>query len=152
MTGDYPSAEDKFKKSLELDPQNVAAHYNLGNALLLMKKTDQAIQAFEKALELDENNHEWRCMVAGIYLEKKDWTGADKHINFILDKNPSNLEALFVKGEFQNPKMNNFLVQKHEMQEHYEEALSIAKKIKRVNANFEGIDAKIDELEAKQKK
>jgi eukaryotic-like serine/threonine-protein kinase len=42
-----------FRKVLEIDPKNAAAHIGLGNALHDLKQPEEAIKAFRKALEID---------------------------------------------------------------------------------------------------
>jgi superkiller protein 3 len=44
-----------YRKVIQLDPQNVYAYNDLGNALKDQKKLDEAIAAYRKAIELDPN-------------------------------------------------------------------------------------------------
>jgi Tfp pilus assembly protein PilF len=49
-----PFAE--FRRALEIDPRNSDAHNNLGLALLLQHKPDDAIAEFRRTLEIDPAN------------------------------------------------------------------------------------------------
>lgn len=51
--GEYASARMHLNASLDIDPQNPVTHYNYGNLLVDMKNTEQALEMYEKAVELD---------------------------------------------------------------------------------------------------
>ncbi len=48
---DYANAAAEYKKALEKNEKSTEAKYNLGNSLYLMKKSDEALQAYESAFE-----------------------------------------------------------------------------------------------------
>jgi tetratricopeptide (TPR) repeat protein len=50
--GHAAEAIDQYLRALEIEPNDLNAHYNLGNALLEAGRTDQAIVQFRKALEI----------------------------------------------------------------------------------------------------
>ncbi len=50
--GRAPEAVEQFQQSIQIDPNNAQAHYNLGNALLQIGQRDQAIEQFQTALRL----------------------------------------------------------------------------------------------------
>jgi cytochrome c-type biogenesis protein CcmH/NrfG len=52
----FDDAVKCYEAILEEDSQNSSAYYNLAVAFLAQKKTDEAKEAFQKALELDPNN------------------------------------------------------------------------------------------------
>lgn len=54
-TQDYKNAEKNLKKAIELDPNLPAAHYNLGRLYEIERRTDIALDAYQKAYELDQN-------------------------------------------------------------------------------------------------
>ncbi|USR91129.1 tetratricopeptide repeat protein [Phormidium yuhuli AB48] len=51
--GRYEDAERTWRRVLEIDPNNVAAYYNLGNALSDQGKLDEAIAAYNRAIQLN---------------------------------------------------------------------------------------------------
>lgn len=54
-SGKYADAEVAYRKSVERNPRNAQAVFNLGNALLAQKKDSAAIQQFEQAAKLETN-------------------------------------------------------------------------------------------------
>jgi tetratricopeptide (TPR) repeat protein len=54
-TQDYTEAEKNLKKAIELDPNMAAAYYNLGKLYDIQRRTDMALDAYQKAYELDQN-------------------------------------------------------------------------------------------------
>ncbi len=46
----YPSAIGSYEKVLQNSPENATAQYNLGNALYRNKQTDEAVAAYDKAV------------------------------------------------------------------------------------------------------
>jgi tetratricopeptide (TPR) repeat protein len=51
----FVGAEKNLKKSLEIDPNLAAAHYNLANMYKAMGNNDSASKEYQKAYELDQN-------------------------------------------------------------------------------------------------
>lgn len=54
-SGKYADAEVAYRKSVEKNPRNPQAVFNLGNALLAQKKDSAAVQQFEQAAKLETN-------------------------------------------------------------------------------------------------
>lgn len=54
-TGQYPESETSYRKSLDKNPRNTQAIYNLGNALLAQGKDSAAIVQYENAVKLETN-------------------------------------------------------------------------------------------------
>jgi len=54
-TEDYTEAEKNLKKAIELDSNLAAAYYNLGKLYEIRYRTDMALDAYQKAYELDQN-------------------------------------------------------------------------------------------------
>lgn len=53
--GSYADAEVAYRKSVEKNPRNAQAVFNLGNALLAQKKDSAAVEQFEQAAKLETN-------------------------------------------------------------------------------------------------
>ncbi|HYN83449.1 MAG TPA: tetratricopeptide repeat protein [Gemmatimonadaceae bacterium] len=54
-TKEYDKAEQSFRKSIEIAPDNAVGYNNLGSALNDQKKWDEAIIVLSRAVELDPN-------------------------------------------------------------------------------------------------
>jgi tetratricopeptide (TPR) repeat protein len=52
VKGDQNNAEKDFQQAINSDSQSVEAYYGLGLTLKLQGRTEPALQAFEKAIEL----------------------------------------------------------------------------------------------------
>ena len=52
---DLEAQIEEFRHQIEEDPENCVHHYNLGEALAELGQSEEAQEAFEKALLLDEN-------------------------------------------------------------------------------------------------
>ena len=52
----YSEANKKLKKAIELEPNNVSAHYLIGMILLEQKEYAEAIKKFKKTIELEPND------------------------------------------------------------------------------------------------
>lgn len=52
VQGEQARAEADFRQALHLDPNSVEAQYGLGLALKAQQSNQQAVQAFERAIEL----------------------------------------------------------------------------------------------------
>jgi tetratricopeptide (TPR) repeat protein len=85
MKQDYGGAIACFRTTIELDPKNAMAHYNLGNALRHKGQVDVAIASYQKALTLDPKYAPARTELANA-----------KRLVALQDKLPA-----FLKGEFQ---------------------------------------------------
>lgn len=73
--GNYDDAIKYFRLAAE-NPQYERRHIawmNLGNIALEQKKTKLALDAFEKAVKIEDNNPEIRLRMATIYYESEDW-------------------------------------------------------------------------------
>jgi Ca-activated chloride channel family protein len=55
---EYENAINNYKQATEKSPANSTAQYNLGNALYKNKKTDEAVQAYDNAVENAESKED----------------------------------------------------------------------------------------------
>ncbi|HBE74219.1 MAG TPA: hypothetical protein DDW31_09100 [candidate division Zixibacteria bacterium] len=71
MKGDYPRAQKAFQKSASLNPEDKYAWFNLGQSFFYEDKDlRSAIQAFEKALAVDDSYMEALDLLGLSYLHK----------------------------------------------------------------------------------
>ena len=64
---DWPTAVDDLNALIKLDPENATAHYRLGRALFMQKKTKEGYDSFVKASQLDKNLPDPNVSAALIY-------------------------------------------------------------------------------------
>ncbi len=67
VRGDYPAAEEGFRKLTELDPGQKDHWINLGDTYIQMQKFKEAITPFEKALEIDPDDARLWETVSDLY-------------------------------------------------------------------------------------
>ncbi len=65
--GDRALALQHFRRAVELDPDNAAARWQLGRALLEDGRTDEAVSALEAAHRLDPESSDYRRTLADAY-------------------------------------------------------------------------------------
>ncbi len=69
MLGDYELAEKSYRMAIEAAPGMADAHNNLGYCYLLQYRTPEAISAFEKAIELNDQVSRYRNNLALAYVK-----------------------------------------------------------------------------------
>lgn len=114
------SADVAVEKALDLNPGLASAHFARG--LILWTKTkgfphEQAIEAFEKSLELDPNADETHHQLSMVYAHVGLLDKAQKLVRTAIDINPNNTMARFRVG--------NYLA----WQGRFEEALTVLKTV-----------------------
>jgi len=68
--GDLASAEEHYRKVIQLDPQNTQAFFNLGVLLDKKGKVDEAMEAMRKVMKLDPQNAEAYNYVGYSYADR----------------------------------------------------------------------------------
>jgi tetratricopeptide (TPR) repeat protein len=70
----FEEATAKYKRAIELDPHDLKAYNNCGNALFKLSKFEEATAKYERVIELSPNNadayYNW-----GVVLEKQNKRG-----------------------------------------------------------------------------
>lgn len=95
---DYPKAFDMYRRVLELDPLNAAAHNNLG---VLYKETgnvQEAIRIFRSAILIDANYDKAHNNLGTALMSAGQNSEAAREFNRALDLNPNNAEAMVNLG------------------------------------------------------
>lgn len=92
-------AIEEYKKTIELDSDNLDDYKALGNLLIVENRTDEAIEIYEKIIEMDPNNAE----VQNTYAQLLGTTGdedavLEAKIN-ASNADPQNTNLLFQIGE-----------------------------------------------------
>ena len=69
----YGKAAAEFEAVVETDAKNQAAHLHLGRSYQALNKTEEAVGAYKKAIELKPDDAEANYELGKIYLDKKDY-------------------------------------------------------------------------------
>lgn len=67
--GDYASAEKRYRRAVEIEPQNFDANYYHGLMLQLLNRVSEAVRAYRKALSIDPASPEANLNLATAYLQ-----------------------------------------------------------------------------------
>ncbi len=73
---DYEKAVAEFKEVVKTDGKNQQAYFYLGKSHQALNKTDEAIGAYKKAIEIKPDYAEANYELGSIYLNKKDYEAA----------------------------------------------------------------------------
>ena len=90
--------ENLWVKKLQDNPQDAAAHMNLGVVLQKKGDFDGALKEYQFAEEINPNDITTRLNIGTLCQAKKDYTTAINAYNTILQVNPDNLLAHYYKG------------------------------------------------------
>ncbi|CAO3673127.1 unnamed protein product [Umbelopsis ramanniana] len=95
--GSIDLAMDSYHKSVQIAPSG-AGYFNIGICYFQMGKHKDAIQAFEKSLELQAHNADAHTNIANSYLMLKDIKSAVKHLEQATNFNPMDGEIQYNLG------------------------------------------------------
>lgn len=86
----WQQALDNCNQAIELNPRSVSAHYGRGSALANLDRAEEAMEAFETVLRLDELNQD-AMMHAGLLAARLGRTDASQeYFHRYLELNPGN--------------------------------------------------------------
>ena len=68
----YQTAAGHFERAIELKPDYVSAHFNLGTAYFYLHRTQQSIDVLQRAVELDPSSPASHNRLGAVYLESGD--------------------------------------------------------------------------------
>lgn len=85
--GQYQNAIDTYSAIIDIHSKDVMAHYLRGTDYLIIGEHDLAIEDYDKALKLDENNYDLRIEIAGRLSENYYEDEGKKYLqNFLVEK------------------------------------------------------------------
>jgi protein O-GlcNAc transferase len=88
-------AEQHLRAALERKPEFAEAQVVLANVLVVLKREDDAMRAFERAAALDPGNAQVRATLADLYQSRGDFSAAATHLEQAVRSRPAWSEGLF---------------------------------------------------------
>ena len=96
--GNYEAASAELLQATALDKNSMDAWLQLGHAYAGMKKYDVALAAFVAAKKLDRHSIAPHVAHAKVQIELGRVEPATSELNFVVEMDPKNLEALILLG------------------------------------------------------
>jgi tetratricopeptide (TPR) repeat protein len=91
---EFRKAVIELKNVVQIDPNDDAAYFELGETHLKLKEVKEAFQAFSRAASVNPNNLGAQLKVGQMLLLGRQTEEAKKKVDLILQKTPNNIEAL----------------------------------------------------------
>lgn len=98
--GELDAARERFERAIQIDDEEIDAHYQLGRIALLQKRFADAVKNFEQVVSRDPaySQHEiWR-EVGATYIAAGQFEDARDGLERFLEHRPSDPEALYLMG------------------------------------------------------
>jgi Flp pilus assembly protein TadD len=93
LIGDIDSAEQEWRKTLEVAPHDSLTISNLGLVCLKKRRYSEATELFKKALGFDPSNEDAHLYLGLIYMERHWLELAEPELRAAVSLSPQNLEA-----------------------------------------------------------
>jgi len=87
--GDLPSARKYLEKAVRNGAEASSAFYCLGAVSSRTGRYEDAIEYYEKALQADPEHREARIALANLFFERDDFSGARKHLEWLVRREPA---------------------------------------------------------------
>jgi Flp pilus assembly protein TadD len=97
--GKYEAAAGELSKATAEDRNSMEAWLNLGHAYRGLKKYDQALAAYVAAKKIDRHSIAPHVAHAKVQIELGNVELATTELNFVVEMDPKNLEALILLGK-----------------------------------------------------
>ncbi|MBN2664334.1 MAG: tetratricopeptide repeat protein [Bacteroidales bacterium] len=94
----YKKSEKLYKAYLKKDPFSKLAWYNLGVVLTSLQKVDQAIEAFDYSIAIDQKFSSPVYNKADLFFQTKKYDKSIEEFSKLLELEKSNATALFLRG------------------------------------------------------
>lgn len=91
----FESAEDLYKKALQIDPNSAAAHYDLGIVYSQLGKEEDAFNEFQKANQIDSDNYWYKLSYATLLESKGQLEEAIVEFKELTKLNPTQIELKY---------------------------------------------------------
>ncbi len=83
-----------FERTIHFDPNNIAAHNAKSNALVDLRRTEEAQDVIQQALKIDPNNSQTLLNYASLLFQGSFYSETLDALNRVLEENSEMLEAL----------------------------------------------------------
>jgi len=90
----YSSAIKQYKKAIQLSPNNIKAHYDIGLAYFYSKKYSSAERSFIQTLRLNPRDPNARYMLVLTYTKQRKWNDAEREAKALKVVNPKQGKAM----------------------------------------------------------
>jgi tetratricopeptide (TPR) repeat protein len=90
---DYAAVQEKLEEAIELEPNFVEAHYNLGVVHLTLNENSEAIPHLRKAHDMDPGILEYTVALAQAYAAAEQYSKARTMFQEVVARQPGNLTA-----------------------------------------------------------
>lgn len=97
--GDYVAAEKDIKQAEALDPESVDILLNYANLMWKMKRTQDALAIYQKALQLDPNNNSALTAMGYLAREVGNSAEAEKYFTQLAQTYPDDYVAFLALGD-----------------------------------------------------
>jgi predicted O-linked N-acetylglucosamine transferase (SPINDLY family) len=81
-----PEAIETYQRAIEVAPRNANAHLNLGNALALLNRHEEALGCYERVVALDPGVTEALSSLVYTKQRRWDWAGLPEQRQFLLER------------------------------------------------------------------
>jgi tetratricopeptide (TPR) repeat protein len=96
--GDFETAQNYFKQSIEAFPENEVLAYNVGEIYFSNQKLDEAINYFTLATQIKPDWNEAYYKLGLAYLNKTEYEKAQQSLNKFLELEPNTERSTSVKN------------------------------------------------------
>lgn len=98
LMGDFPKAINDASHALQLEPNNVRAHFVMGNCYNDMNQLNEALREYNKCIELNNDEGEHYFKRAIVYGKKQDFKACLYDLDLALQLNSQLMEAYYWRG------------------------------------------------------
>ncbi|WDP90167.1 MAG: tetratricopeptide repeat protein [Desulfobacter sp.] len=98
QTGEYEKALIQLKNAIKLAPESIKAHTLMAKTHLKLKDAPNAYKTLLRLEQLAPEDLDTKLELAGFAILAKDLTQARKRVDFILEKNPDHIKALYLNA------------------------------------------------------
>ena len=90
---EFDKADEYFRKAVESEPELASAYTGLGINYLLQGNADESFKNYNKALEIDQDEHMARMGLATIFIGLKGYENAIEQFKLVIKKIPTFIRA-----------------------------------------------------------
>lgn len=128
QSGNFEKAIEEY---LKIDPPTADGYIGIAASYQSLKKFDEAIEYYKKAMELDPKNSDLPFYIASIYANNEDLDNAKQYLEITLAKNPRHKQAKDLSDYVIDKTTQDMLANAVKLYENkqYQEAIDLFSKI-----------------------